>query len=142
MSRNQYFTFIPEEGITYLQEYIMERIRDGEDITYDSPLLQLDTRGVKKNKFLRTPLVTRDIREAIVLAGLNLRPYVLRAYFATALDIAESKGLISHPWRQFIMGHKGDIEAGSWLPSLFQDDRNSGMEAAPGPIRRSGFHII
>jgi hypothetical protein len=89
----------------------MERIRDGEDINYDSPLLQLDTRGVKKNKFLRTPLVTRDIREAIVLAGLNLRPYVLRAYFATALDIAESKGLISHPWRQFIMGHKGDIEA-------------------------------
>ena len=110
-ARNQYFTFIPEEGITYLQEYLMERIRDGEDINYDSPLLQLDTRGVKKNKFLRTPLVTRDIREAIVLAGLNLRPYVLRAYFATALDIAESKGLISHPWRQFIMGHKGDIEA-------------------------------
>ena len=110
-ARNQYFTFIPEEGITYLQEYLMERIRDGEDITYDSPLLQLDTRGVKKNKFLRTPLVTRDIRDAIVLAGLNLRPYVLRAYFATALDIAESKGLISHPWRQFIMGHKGDIEA-------------------------------
>ena len=110
-TRNQYFTFIPEEGITYLQEYLMERIRDGENIEYDSPLLQLDTRGSKKNKFLRTPLVTRDIREAIVLAGLNLRPYVLRAYFATALDIAESKGLISHPWRQFIMGHKGDIEA-------------------------------
>ena len=40
-----------------------------------------------------------------------MRPYVLRAYFSTALDIAESKGLISHPWRQFIMGHKGDIEA-------------------------------
>ena len=110
-ARNQYFTFIPEEGITYLQDYLQERIRDGENINYDSPLLQLDNRGIKKNKFLRTPLVTRDIREAIVLAGLNLRPYVLRAYFATALDIAESKGLISHPWRQFIMGHKGDIEA-------------------------------
>jgi hypothetical protein len=40
-----------------------------------------------------------------------MRPYVLRAYLSTALDIAESKGLISHPWRQFIMGHKGDIEA-------------------------------
>jgi len=40
-----------------------------------------------------------------------MRPYVLRAYFSITLDIAESKGLISHPWRQFIMGHKGDIEA-------------------------------
>ena len=73
--------------------------------------MQLDTRGIKKNNFLRTNLVTRDIREAIASAGLKMRPYVLRAYFATALDIAESKGLISHPWRMFIMGHKGDIEA-------------------------------
>ncbi|MGP6293988.1 hypothetical protein [Caldiplasma sukawensis] len=40
-----------------------------------------------------------------------MRSYVLRGYFSTALDIAESKGLISHPWRQFIMGHKVDIEA-------------------------------
>jgi hypothetical protein len=36
---------------------------------------------------------------------------VLGAYFATALDIAESKGLISLPWRQFMMGRKGNIEA-------------------------------
>ncbi len=73
--------------------------------------MQFDVRGTKKNAFLRTTLVTRDIREAIEQAGLKMRPYVLRAYFSTALDIAESKGLISHPWRQFIMGHKGDIEA-------------------------------
>jgi hypothetical protein len=28
-----------------------------------------------------------------------------------AFDVAESKGLISHPWRVFFIGHKGDIEA-------------------------------
>ena len=28
-----------------------------------------------------------------------MRPYILRAYVATVLDIAESKGYISHPWR-------------------------------------------
>jgi len=92
-ARHQYFSF------------------NGEELTYESPLLQFDVRGVKKNAFLRTTLVTRDIREAMEQAGLRMRPYVLRAYFSTALDIAESKGLISHPWRQFIMGHKGDIEA-------------------------------
>ena len=110
-ARHQYFSFIGEEGATYIKEYLEERRKQGEELTYESPLLQFDVRGVKKNTFLRTTLVTRDIREAIELAGLKMRPYVLRAYFSTALDIAESKGLISHPWRQFIMGHKGDIEA-------------------------------
>jgi len=110
-SRHQYFSFVGEEGATYIREYLQERRKQGEELTYESPLLQFDVRGVKKNAFLRTTLVTRDIREAIEQAGLKMRPYVLRAYFSTALDIAESKGLISHPWRQFIMGHKGDIEA-------------------------------
>jgi len=77
----------------------------------ETPLLQFVTRGNKTNPFLRTALVTRDIREAIRGSGFNCRPYVLRSYCDTALDIAESKGIISHPWRMFFMVHKGDIEA-------------------------------
>ncbi len=110
-AKHQYFTFILEEGVTYIIDYLQDRKKRGEDLTSDSPLLNLDEKGIKKHNFLRTQLVTRDIREAITSAGLKMRPYVLRSYFATALDIAESKGLISHPWRQFFMGHKGDIEA-------------------------------
>ena len=37
-------------------------------------------------------------------------PYVLRAYFDTQLMLAESKGLVLWDYRQFWMGHKGDIE--------------------------------
>jgi len=110
-ARHQYFSFLGEEGAIYIKEYLEERRRQGEELDYDSPLLQFDEGKVKKNLFLRTALITREIREAIQEAGLKMRPYVLRAYFSTSLDIAESKGLISHPWRQFIMGHKGDIEA-------------------------------
>ncbi len=110
-AKHQYFTFIPEEGVTYIIDYLQDRKKRGENLTSDSPLLNLDEKGIKKHNFLRTQLVTRDIREAITSAELKMRPYVLRSYFATALDIAESKGLISHPWRQFFMGHKGDIEA-------------------------------
>ena len=112
-ARHQYFSFVGEEGTTYIKEYLEERRRAGEELEYDSPLLQFDYKKnyKKRNNFLRTTLITRDIRDAIQGAGLKMRPYVLRAYFSTALDIAESKGLISHPWRQFIMGHKGDIEA-------------------------------
>ena len=96
-ARNQYFSFIGEEGITYLMDYLAERRKSGEILTGESPVLQFDIRGIRKNDFMRTLLVTRDIREAIQGAGLKMRPYVLRAYFSTALDIAESKGLISYP---------------------------------------------
>ena len=36
---------------------------------------------------------------------------MLRAYCDTNMILAESKGKISHPYLQFIMGHEGDIEA-------------------------------
>jgi hypothetical protein len=61
-----------------------DRVKQGERLCKDSPLLVFDPRGVKKNKFLRTTLVTRDIREAILRAGFSWRPYVLRAYGLTA----------------------------------------------------------
>jgi len=108
----QYFTFIPQETATYIEEYLEARVKAGEKLCPESPLLQVDNRGGKTNPFLRTALVTRDIREAMRGAGFSWRPYVLRCYCDTAFDIAESKGLISsHPWRMFFMGHKGDIEA-------------------------------
>ena len=96
-TRHQYFSFIGEEGATYIKEYLEERRKQGEELSYDSPLLQFDSRGIKKNAFLRTTLVTRDVRDAIYGARLKTRPYVLRAYFSTALDIIESKCLILHP---------------------------------------------
>ena len=110
-AKNSYFTFMSNEGMTYLREYMETRISDGDVLTPETPLFKLDPQGRISHKFIRTQLATRDIRKAIVSSGFSWRPYVLRAYFATALDNAENKGLISHPWRMFFMGHKGDIEA-------------------------------
>jgi len=53
-----------------------------------------------------------------------------RSYFATALDIAESKGEISHPWRQFFMGHKGDIEATYSTKKKLSEDMKEEMRQA------------
>jgi hypothetical protein len=50
------------------------------------------------------------IRGAIRKAGFPWRPYVLRSYFDTQLMLAESKGLVLRDYRQFWMGHVGDIE--------------------------------
>ena len=111
-ARFRYFTFLNEEGCKYVIDYLSERKAYGEVLTEKSPLLIPDPVNASTRwEFLRTMLVTREIREAIRSSEMTMRPYVLRAYFATALDIAESKGLISHPWRQYFMGHKGDIEA-------------------------------
>ncbi|MBS7635932.1 hypothetical protein KEJ37_01075 [Candidatus Bathyarchaeota archaeon] len=114
-----------------------EKVECGEQLSKDSPLLGFDPRGVKKNMFLRTTLVTRDIREAILRAGFKWRPYVLRAYCDTNMIVAEFKGKISHPYLQFIMGHKGDIEArystnkGVLPPDMIEDMRKSYRECEP-----------
>jgi integrase len=134
---HQYFTFVPQQAITYIKEYLNERVKQGEKLSKDSPLLSFDPRGVRKNRFLRTTLVTRDIREAISKAGFNWRPYVLRAYCDTNMIIAESKGKISHPYLQFLMGHKGDIEArystnkGVLPPEMIEDMRKCYKECEP-----------
>ncbi len=136
-ARNQYFSFVGDEAITYIQEYLLERVKQGEKLTSESPVLAFDPRGVKKNAFLRTSLVTRDIKEAIVKSGFSWRPYVLRAYCDTGMIIAESKGLISHPYLQFLMGHKGDIEArystnkGRLPPTMIEEMRESYKKCEP-----------
>ena len=136
-ARHQYFTFAPQQTIIYVEEYLEERVKQGERLGKDSPLLGFDPRGVKKNRFLRTNLVTRDVKEAILRAGFSWRPYVLRAYCDTNMIIAESKGKISHPYLQFIMGHKGDIEArystnkGVLPPDMIEDMRKCYKECEP-----------
>lgn len=123
----------------YLRDYLDERAAQGERIHDDTPLLGFDPRGrrkSKKNLFLRTTLVTRDIKSAILKAGYSWRPYVLRAYFDTNMIIAESKGSISHPYLQFMMGHKGDIESRySTNKSLFPPDMIEDMRMATDEVR-------
>ena len=60
--------------------------------------------------FIRSVNISDAIRAALRKAGFPWRPYVLRSYFDTQLMLAESKGLIIRGYRQFFMGHKGDIE--------------------------------
>jgi hypothetical protein len=110
---NACFTFIPEQAGKYIKDYFDLRIRNGEKLNMESPLILSDSRGShsKENKFVSTAFLLRDVRKAIRKAGFTFRPHVMRVYFASAMDIAESKGLISHSWRAFFMGYKGDIEA-------------------------------
>jgi hypothetical protein len=106
-ARHQYFTFLTEETCTYLKDYFEERLRDDEHLTPDSAIVKPK---VAQKSFIRTVNVGDMMRQAIRSAGLPWRPYVLRCYFDTHLMLAESKGLVLRDYRQFWMGHKGDIE--------------------------------
>jgi hypothetical protein len=106
-TRHQYFTFLTEEACSYLKDYLEERLRDGEQLTPDSAVVKPK---FAQKPFIRTVNIGDMMRLAIRSAGLPWRPYVLRCYFDTMLMLAESKGLVLRDYRQFWMGHKGDIE--------------------------------
>jgi hypothetical protein len=104
---HQYFSFLSEEGCEYLKDYIESRLKKGEKLTPNSPIL---TPKVAPKPFIRSTNISDMIRLAIRRAGFKWRPYVLRSYFDTQLMLAESKGLVVRDYRQFWMGHKGDVE--------------------------------
>jgi len=110
-ARHKYFTFLISEGCTYLKEYLEERLRSGERMGPESSLIGHERPRATTRKFLLTRKISHLIRMCMRRAAVYKRPYVLRAYAETQLIIAESKGKISHPYLQFMAGHKGDIEA-------------------------------
>ena len=64
----------------------------------------------RDDQHITTKTLTKEIRDAM-RPKYNWRPYVLRSYFDTQLLVAENNGKIAHAYRQFFMGHRGDIEA-------------------------------
>ncbi len=111
-AKRRYFTFLTHEGCEYLKAYLEMRLARGEGsaVIAVHPGYERTVYRNNDTDFITTKNVTREIREAM-RPRFNWRPYVLRAYFDTQLLLAENHGKISHAYRQFFMGHKGDIEA-------------------------------
>ena len=111
---HRYFTFLTSQGCSYLLGYLRGRAAAGEKIGPDSPLAcrkrTTCTQATDGQEFMTTKAVTLPIRAAI-RSVTKARPYVLRAYFDTQLLMAESNGCMTHAYRQFFMGHTGDMEA-------------------------------
>jgi hypothetical protein len=116
-AKHKYFSFLGEEGCTYLKEYLERRIAEGETLEPRSPIIAVqpgwEAAGYRikaDTDHITRKSVTKEIKDAM-RPRFEWRPYVLRAYFDTMLLIAESQGKITHAYRQFFMGHTGDIEA-------------------------------
>ncbi len=124
-----WITFLADEGCTYLKEYLEDRISGGEQLTEDSPVIYYERNVKKSHECMPTFYVTRDIREVIRVAGFDWRPYIFKAYFASALDSAQSKGIITGEWRAKFMGHKGNIESVYSVNKKLSQDKIDAMRA-------------
>ncbi len=116
-TRNKYMTFLSEQGCKYVLGYLQARIARGEILKPDSALIAVGhgyrIKGRRKddsNLYLTTTNISSSIRP-IIWSVMKIRPYALRAYFDTQMLMAESHGCMTHAYRQFFMGHKGDMEA-------------------------------
>jgi len=123
-----YFAFLPSEACQYLKNYLEWRMRmkvlrkknshgkeigevrvPGERLAPESPLIA----AIKNQRYshITTTNVCFDIKQAIIAAGFTWRPYVLRRYFEVCMMNAEYEKLILREWREFWMGHAGNIES-------------------------------
>ncbi len=110
-ARKQYITFLGNEGCFYVAAYLEQRMAEGEKLSMNSPLITPSKFALRdETSHIRTINIGDIVRQAIRASGFKGRPYVLRSYFDTQLMLAESKGLILRDYRQFFMGHVGDIE--------------------------------
>jgi len=117
-AKNKYITFLGSEGCEYLKSYLEKRLANNEKITQNSPVITYKSgynetgyrEGSRRSGHITTKTLTKEIRDAM-RPRFTWRPYVLRSYFDTQLLIAENAGKMTHAYRQFFMGHKGDIEA-------------------------------
>ncbi len=108
-----YITFFSKQGVRYLLAYLNERLKN-EVLRDESAIITWDNKhryGYPKHRntrFLVTSSISYKIRNVIKV--YKFRPYIFRSFFDTQLLLAESKGKINRDFRQFFMGHSGDIE--------------------------------
>lgn len=121
LSKNKrpYFTFAPVQTCRYIAGYLERRIARGENLGPDSPVVRVSLRRERQGRpvdadlhgseFLATSGLTKEIRR-FLWTQVKLRPYVLRSYFDTNLELAERNSKITASDRKFFMGRAGDID--------------------------------
>ncbi len=117
-AKHRYFSFLGSEGCDFLKFYLEKRIALGEKLSQNSAIIAFkqgygetgNRVTERENQHVTRKTLTKEIRSAM-RPKYTWRPYVLRAYFDTQLLVAENNGKIAHAYRQFFMGHKGDMGA-------------------------------
>ena len=129
-SNKAYITFLGQEGCSYLENYLIERIRSGEIIKPESAIITASKFAYRQKQHITANNVGDLMRNAIRNAGFTWRPYVLRAYFDSRLLMAQDERLIIRDYRSFFMGHTGDIESKYTTDKKLSGDQIESMRSA------------
>jgi hypothetical protein len=111
-----YMTFMNDEGCEYIQDYLEWRMKNGENLTLESPIIPAEkgTAQGKVQKKIGSHITTGHasdlIKDVVLRANYTDRAYLLRRYFASQLQDAEEELLSIKDYRIFWMGHGGSIE--------------------------------
>lgn len=100
-----YVTFLIKEGCDYLKDYLELRLKKGETLTGESSIISFGSRA--RIKSFSRKAVQRMVKRLFEQTDFKFRPYVLRSYFATAIDNVR---VIPFTRQQFYMGHTGPVE--------------------------------
>ena len=103
---HSYLTMVGEQAQDVVRLYVESRLRNGETITADSPLVRTDG-----GRFARSSEVGDYVRNAFKRAKVTARPYSCRTTFISRLSACEADGLVTHEYRLFWSGHRGDVSA-------------------------------
>ncbi len=144
--KRPYFTFLPLQGCRYLAHYLEKRMAGGEALEPEFPVVRVGLRRERGGRpmekpihgsaFLSTSAITKEIRAAL-WTQVKLRPYVLRSYFDTNLEMAERMGKVTASDRKFFMGRAGDIDRryttgkARLPPEVIEEMRKAYLESTP-----------
>lgn len=155
-TRRRYFTFTGGHAASKIIGYLNDRMERGGQLNPDSPVIAPNSayhrrRGRNSNKmFLPTMRVSGLVRKAIRDAfGKNrkMRPYALRAFFATNMLVAEARGLVAHDFHAFWMGHSGGMQSRyitnkGILPDVLLDEMYSAYARAEPMLAPAGANSV
>jgi integrase len=121
-----YRTYFPEPTCDAISEYLtLRKEKKGENLTVDSPLVAVEEgwsdRGFRqntRNRHVRSKTISQDIRTAIGGLG-KWRPYDLRHYFLTWLNLAVARGACNEGYRIYWAGQRGKTAD---VYDLYKDD--------------------
>jgi hypothetical protein len=116
-TRHEFFTFLGQEACEYVSKMLKLRIAAGERLTGQSPLItpkQAQRVAMLRNanperRFIRTiniaDMIRRPMKASRVMDGNP--PNIWRSYFQSHAEMSP----LQKDWREFMVGHNGDISA-------------------------------
>ena len=121
----QGYACICAEGLIYINEYLGQRMQEGEVISYTSPVICSRDRSLQRhsrNQFLPASHIENEVHQVFMSEGIPWRPSILRSYFEGNLVIAQQNNTItdhelSSLLNQSTITTKSFIQSGSFNSS-------------------------